>query len=121
MKQRIAQILPIFAVFFVSFVALAATMGVAALAHAGSTRVALIASSDGWKRVESSGLPIVRLALGGLLIVVDGAGAPDAMARLRAGSLFLLDASLIPGCEVPGSVTTEKVPDETAPVEKVRS
>lgn len=108
MKKRLAQIMPVFAVFAVSFFALVATMGVAVLAHAGSTRVALFASSEAWQRIESTGLPVVRLTLGGLLIVVDGAGAPDALARLRAGSLFLMDASRIPGCEPQVDVTSSK-------------
>lgn len=110
MKHRIAQILPIFAVFAVSLLALAASLGLALLAHAGSTRVAVFASSEAWAEVERTGLPIVQLALGGMLIVLDGAGAPDALARLRAGNLFLLDASRIPGCEPQGPGPAAKVP-----------
>ena len=102
MKQHLSRIVPILAVFIVSLVALGATVGVAVLAHEGSRRVAVFATSDTWIAVKDSGLPVVRLALGGMLIVVDGVAAPEALERLRAGTPFLLDASLIPGCETPG-------------------
>lgn len=108
MKQHIARVLPILAVFVVSLLALVATVGVAVLAHVGTTRVAVFATSDAWKEVEATGLPVVKLALGGLLIVVDGVGAPAALNRLRAGTPFLLDASLIPGCEIPGEAPDPK-------------
>jgi hypothetical protein len=110
MKHRIAQILPVLAIFLVSLLSLGATIGVALLAHEGTTRVALFATSEAWNRVQATGLPVVRLAMGGMLIIVDGAGAPDALARLRSGSPLLLDASLVPGCETPGTLPAPKVP-----------
>jgi hypothetical protein len=110
MKQRLAHILPVLAILLVSLLSLGATIGVALLAREGTTRVALFATSDAWVRVEQTGLPVVRLALGGMLIVVDGTGAPDALARLRSGSPLLLDASLVPGCETSGSSSAPRVP-----------
>lgn len=109
MKQHLSRLLPILAIFVVSFLALGATLGAAVLAHVGATRVAVFASSETWARIEETGLPVVRLALGGLLIVVDGAGAPEALVRLRAGSAFVLDATMIPGCAAPKADTARKV------------
>ncbi|NBZ88977.1 hypothetical protein [Stagnihabitans tardus] len=109
MKQHISRIVPILAVFVVSLMALGATVGVAVLAHEGTRRVAVFATSETWLAVRESGLPVVKLALGGMLIVVDGVAAPEALERLRAGTPFLLDASLIPGCESPGQGPDMKV------------
>lgn len=110
MKHRLARLLPLCGIFLFSLLALAGTLSAALVAHAGATRVAVFASSQAWKDVTAAGLPVVRLTLGGLLIVVDGAAAPAALARLRQGSLFLLDASLIPGCEEPATGPEGKVP-----------
>lgn len=93
------HLLPILSIFLVGLLALAATLGAALLAREGQARVAMVATSAAWARVEALGLPIVRLAAGGILIVIDGTGSPDALARLRAGSSLLLDASLVPGCD----------------------
>jgi hypothetical protein len=88
----------ILAIFLVSFLALAGAMATALIAREGAVRVAVFANSAAWAEVEAAGLPVVKLALGGLLIVVDASGAPSGLERLRAGLPFLLDARLIPGC-----------------------
>ncbi len=99
MKHRLATLMPFFGLLLLALMALGATLSVALSAHEGQTRVALFATPSAWAAVDAAGLPVVRLAMGGLLIVVDGAGAPRGLAQLRAGALLLLDATRIPGCE----------------------
>lgn len=99
MKASSSPLLSILVIFAVSLLSLAATLSAALIAHDGARRVALFATSEAWARVEATGLPVVRLVMGGLIIVVDGTGAPQGLARLRAGTPFLIDASLLPGCD----------------------
>ena len=77
------------------------SLGMALMAQPGVLRVAVLALpgfAAPWAAIDRSGLPVVRVLLGGLLVVVDGSRAPAGMAMLRAAPVVLLDAALVPGC-----------------------
>lgn len=85
----------------VAVIALAGSLALGLLAPPGATRVAVLAlpgASAPWAAINRSGLPVVQMLLGGVLVVVDGSGAPGQMALLRGAPVVLLDAKLVPGC-----------------------
>ncbi len=78
------------------------SLGTAVLAAPDATRVAVVVvpgSPAAWAAIDRSGLPVVQVRLGELLVVVDGAAAPKGMAVLRAAQVLLLDAAMVPGCD----------------------
>lgn len=93
---------------------LVASLGTALVAPPDATRVAvpvLPGLPGGWAAIEGSGLPVARVLLGGMLVVVEGAGAPRALARLRGAVPFVLDSDAVPGCE-PQAPRTEGSDDD---------
>ncbi len=95
-------VLPVLA----ALLGLVASLGSALIAQPGASRVAVLmlpGFSDAWTAIDRSGLPVVQVMLGGMLVVVDGRHGPDGMAALRTANLLLLDASLVPGCADPST------------------
>ena len=95
---------------------LCASLGAALVAPPGATRVAvpvLPGLPGGWAAIDRSGLPIERVLLGGMLVVVEGAGAPGALARLRDAVPFALAAEGVPDCGSGAETTRGTDPDET--------
>lgn len=85
----------------VAVLGLLGSLGSAVLAAPDATLVAVVVlpgSSTAWAAIDRSGLPVVQVRMGGLLVTVDGAGLPQGMAVLRHAPVLLLDASRVPGC-----------------------
>lgn len=99
-RKLIYMVLPVLVAAFGLFFSLS----VALVAQPGTTRVAVLVPPGfvaPWIAINRSGLPVVRVLLGGLLVVVDGSKAPAALSILRFAPIVLLDAAKVPGCTDP--------------------
>lgn len=98
----------------VALIGLSGSLATGLLAPPDASRVALLALpgfAQPWAVIDRLGLPVVRVLLGGRLIVVDGGKSPVQMGLLRGEHLILLNAGLVPGCSAVDQPLSERPKD----------